>query len=147
MKKDIKLSDIPKHNVHQVPEGYFDRLPMRIMERTAAREQVTTDTWYEQLWRPARYAVAPLILLLLFMGIYFFNLQQEQQQVQQAAVTVSSLSDDEIITYLDVYAQVDASDFEEYSIADQELAVDFLNVSSTTAEEELEYYQLHNLDY
>lgn len=146
MKKDIKLSDIPKHNVHQVPEGYFDRLPMRIMERTAAREQITAAAWYAQLWRPVRYAVAPLILLLLFVGIYFFNLQQEQQQRQQA-VTIASLSNDEIINYLDIYAQVDASDFEEYSVADQELAVDFFNVSSNTAEEELEYYQLHNLDY
>ena len=147
MKKDIKLSDIPKHNVHQVPEGYFDRLPMRIMERTAAREQVAAAAWYTQLWRPVRYAVAPLVLLLLFVGVYFFNIQQEQQQVQQAGVTFSSLSNDEIYNYLDIYAQVDASDFEEYSIADQELAADFLNVSSTTAEEELEYYPLHNLDY
>ncbi|MFD3003132.1 hypothetical protein ACFS7Z_22405 [Pontibacter toksunensis] len=145
MKKDLRLNDIPKHNVHQVPDGYFDRLPTRIMERTAGREQVADTPWYAQLWRPVRYAVVPLVLLLLLMGVYFFNIQQEQ--AQQPIVTVASLSDDEIINYLDVYAEVDASDFEEYSIADQELAVDFLNVSSNTAEEELEYYQLHNLDY
>lgn len=143
MKKDMKISDIPKRNVHQVPDGYFDRLPMQVMERTAAREQVTAAGWFAPFWQTARYAVAPLILLFLLFGVYFLNVQPEQQ----STVNVASLSDEEIMVYLDTYAQVDAIDFEEHSIADQELAVEFLNVSSTTAEEELEYYKLHDIDY
>ncbi|GAB3532681.1 hypothetical protein GCM10027443_16840 [Pontibacter brevis] len=143
MKKDMKISDIPKRNVHQVPDGYFDRLPMQVMERTAAREQVTAAGWFAPFWQAARYAVAPLILLFLLFGVYFLNVQPEQQ----STVNVASLSDEEIMVYLDTYAQVDAIDFEEHSIADQELAVEFLNVSSTTAEEELEYYKLHDIDY
>ena len=145
MKKDIKLSDIPKYNVHQVPEGYFDRLPTRIMEKTAGREQVTATKWYVPLWRPAQYAVAPLILLLLFVGVYFFNMQQEQEQYR--AVTVASLSNEEIMIYLNTYAQVETADFMEYSVADQELVVEFLNVSPNTAEEELEYYKINDIDY
>lgn len=145
MRKDMKLSDIPKRNVHQVPDGYFDRLPMQIMERTAAREQVTAAGWSTPWWQPVRYAVAPLILLLLFVGIYFFNIQQNQQQ--EMATTVASLSDEEIMNYLDTYAQVETADFEEHSVADQELAAEFLNVSSTTAEEELEYYKINDIDY
>lgn len=143
MKKDMKLSDIPKRHVHQVPDGYFDRLPMRIMERTAAREQVAATAWYASLWRPVRYAVAPLILLLLFVGVYFFNTQQEQQ----VGITVASLSDEEIMNYLNSYAQVETADFEDHSVADQELTADFLNVSSITAEEELEYYKINDIDY
>ncbi|WP_246000525.1 hypothetical protein [Pontibacter diazotrophicus] len=141
----MKLNDIPKRNVHQVPEGYFDRLPMQIMERTARREQVTATAWYASLWRPVRHAMAPLILLLMFVGIYFFNIQQNQQQ--EMVTTVASLSDEEIMVYLDTYAQVETADFEEHSLADQDLAVEFLNVSSTTAEEELEYYKINDLDY
>ncbi|WP_237144770.1 hypothetical protein [Pontibacter pamirensis] len=143
MMKDMKLSDIPKRNVHQVPEKYFDRLPMQIMERTAAREQVTaarSTPW----WQPVRYAIAPLILLLLFVGVYFFSMQQEQQVLP---VNIASLTNDEIMNYLNTYAQVETADFEEYSVADQELTAEFLNVSATTAEEELEYYRINDIDY
>ncbi|GAB3830808.1 hypothetical protein [Pontibacter rugosus] len=138
----MKLNDIPKRQPYQVPEGYFDRLPMRIMEHTAAPEAVAPAPWHEQLWRPVRLAVAPLLLLLVFVGVYFFNVQQPQ-----APASIASLSNAEIIHYLDSYTHVDAADFEQYGIADRELAVEFLNVSSKTAEEELEYYQLNNLDY
>ena len=142
MKKDIRLSDIPKRNVHQVPEDYFDRLPARIMERTASREHITATAWYATLWRPVRYAMAPLILLLLFVGTYYFNMQQESM----APVTVASLSDEAIVNYLNTYARVETLDLEEHLAADQELASDFLNVSATAAEEELEYYKLNDLD-
>jgi hypothetical protein len=144
MKKEIRLNEIPKRNVHQVPEGYFDRLPMRIMERTAAREQVTAASWLTQLWRPARFALAPLILLFLFIGAYFFTLRQEPAS---AGVSVASLTEEEIMDYLSSYAQVESADLEEYSIADQELVAVFLNVNATAAEEELEYYELDNIDY
>ena len=139
----MKLNDIPKRQPYQAPEGYFDRLPMRIMERTAAPEAVAPAPWYEQLWHPVRYAVAPLLLLLVFVGVYFLNIQQ----TEQAPAAVAALSDAEIIHYLDTYAQVDAADFENHAIADKAFAAEFLNVSSKTAEEELEYYQLNNLDY
>jgi hypothetical protein len=144
MKKEIKLNDIPKRNVHQVPDGYFDRLPMRVMERTAAREQVTAASWLTTLWRHARYTVAPLILLFLFAGIYFFNLQQEPIYTR---VPVATLNEEEIIDYLSTYAQVEAADLEEYSIAEQEFTADFLNINARTAEAELEYYHLNDIDY
>ncbi|MDX5419960.1 MAG: hypothetical protein LPK09_12150, partial [Hymenobacteraceae bacterium] len=64
MKKDIKLSDIPKHSVYQVPEKYFDRLPMQIMERTAGAGY-TQAPWYAAAWKPLRLALAPLVVLLV----------------------------------------------------------------------------------
>jgi len=144
MKKDFRLSDIPKHNVHRVPDGYFDRLPMQIMERTAQRGHIATAPWLAKLWQPLRYAVAPLLLLLLFVGAYLFSMQQAPQQ---QILTVATLSDEEIMNYLSTYAQMETADLEEYLATDQSLPSDFLNVSAMTAEEELQYYQLDDLDY
>ena len=144
MKKEIKLSDIPKHQVHRVPEGYFDRLPMRIMERTAAREHIAATPWQARLWQPVRYALAPLLLLVLFVGVFLFSAQEAPQQ---NGLSVASLSDQEIMNYLSTYAQMETADLEEYLSADQELAADFLNVSPSAAEDELLYYQLDDLDY
>lgn len=144
MKKELRISDIPKHNVHRVPEGYFDRLPMRIMARTAAREHIASTPWQARLWRPVRYAMAPLLLLLLFAGTFLFSMQQAPQQ---ETLTVATLSDQEIMNYLNAYAQMETADLEEYLSADQELAAEFLNVSPRAAEEELLYYTLDDLDY
>ena len=145
MKKDFRLSDIPKHNVHRVPEGYFDRLPMQIMERTAQREHIAAAPWLAKLWRPVRYAVGPLLLLLLFVSVFLFS--STRQAPQQQTLTVATLSDEEIMNYLSTYAQMETADLEEYLATDQSLPSDFLNVSAMTAEEELQYYQLDDLDY
>ncbi|GHA78286.1 hypothetical protein [Pontibacter akesuensis] len=142
MKREIKLNDIPKRQPYQVPDGYFDKLPMQVMARTVAPE--APAPWLEQVWRPMRLAIAPLLLLLVFVGVYFVN---TQQAAQPAPATVASLSDAEIMQYLNDYAQVDATDLEEHAMADAELASEFLNVSAGTAEAELEYYHLNNLDY
>ncbi|MCX2739860.1 hypothetical protein [Pontibacter anaerobius] len=143
MKKEFKLSDIPKRNPYQVPDGYFDRLPMRVMERTASRGQ--EQAWLPNLWRPLRLAVAPLLLMLLFVGVYFYSMptQPEEQIVNLAAV-----SDTAIVDYLSTYATLETTDFAELNtLREQELPAEVLNVSATAAEEELEYYNLHDIDY
>ncbi len=144
MKQLLKLNDIPKHQVHQVPEGYFDRLPMRIMARTAAQEPVADTLWLAQLGQPLRLALAPLLLLFVFVGIYLFGIQQAPQPQN---VTIASLSSTEIVNYLDMYTNVETADLEEHLVADPSLTADFLNVSSVAAEEELYYYQLDDIDY
>lgn len=143
MKREIKLHNIPKRQPFQAPDGYFDRLPMRVMERLEAPDVAAPAPWLEEVWRPLRLAVAPLLLLLVFVGVYFLSVPQQAQP----APTVASLSDHEIVNYLSNYAQVDAMDLEEHAVADEELAVELLNVSSGTAEQELEYYHLNHLDY
>lgn len=141
--KNITLNDLPKHNVYQVPEDYFDRLPMRIMERTATEPQ---HQWLPaQLWQQLQVVMAPLVLLLLFVGVFYFSM--ERQPTQQA-INLASVDDTEIVDYLTTYATVESSDLAELStLQQQELTSEFLNVSSTAAEEELEYYHLRDTDY
>lgn len=141
--KNFNLSDLPKRNVYQVPEDYFDRLPMRIMERTVTAPQ---QAWLPaQVWQQLHVAMAPLMLLVLFVGVFYFGLasRPEQQSLHMAAVT-----DTEIVNYLTAYSTVESADLAELNtLQEQELTSDFLNVSSAAAEEELEYYHLRDTDY
>ncbi|MDX5422283.1 MAG: hypothetical protein LPK07_14550 [Hymenobacteraceae bacterium] len=145
MNKDFKLSDIPKHNVYQVPEGYFDRLPARVMERTAAAEKQQVP-WRPGLWRPVRLALAPLLMLLLvFVGVYLTN---QPAQPEDQVLNLARVSETEIMDYLSSYAILESSDFAELNnLREQELPAELLNVTPTAAEEELEYYHLNDIDY
>ena len=141
--KNITLSELPKHNVYQVPEDYFDRLPTRIMERTAASPK--QDWLPAQLWQNLRVAMAPIILLAMFVGVFYFTLnsQSDKQAMNMAVVT-----DTEIVDYLTANATLESADFADLNtIQHQELTADVLNVSSLAAEEELEYYHLRDTDY
>ncbi|WP_242927321.1 hypothetical protein [Pontibacter vulgaris] len=139
MNKDFKLSDIPKHNIYQVPEGYFDRLPMRVMERTTATGNQHHSPVYTSLWQALRVAVAPFILLLVFVGAYFLSTPTQKA----GNASIANLPDQEIVDYLTTYAQVEATDLAELSVADKDITSDFLNISPNVAESELEYYQLN----
>lgn len=144
MKKDLKLSDIPKHNMYQVPEGYFDRLPMRVMERTATAD-APQGFFSTMLWKNLRVAIAPLILLLVFAGIFFMNTSR-QQEPQFVSYGVADIPETEIMDYLHTFAQLESNDFVELSFTEQDLTSDFMNISPKMAEEELEYHQLEEIN-
>ncbi|MBW7467504.1 hypothetical protein K0O23_10525 [Pontibacter aydingkolensis] len=143
MKEDFKLENLPKHNVYQVPEHYFDRLPMHVMERTAGAEN-KVPTWQRSLWAPLRIAVAPLVLLLVFVGAFYFTLQQQKQDDYFA---MHPMAEHEIMDYLNYNEDLETADLAELSyLSKNEFTADFLNISPTAAEEELEYYHIRHLE-
>ncbi len=141
--KKFKLSDLPKHNVYKVPEGYFERLPMRVMERTAGAGE-PEQAWFAAVWKPVRVAMAPLLLLAMFVGVYLFNVPSQPQPFTNS---LSYVGEAEIVDYLSNDIYLETADFAELAIANQEMTVDFLNISSASAERELDYYQLADLAY
>ena len=143
MKEDFKLDSLPKHNIYQVPENYFDRLPMRVMERTAgARQQV--PAWQPALWAPLRTVLAPLVLLLVFVGSFVFTLQMQKQD---EAYALKPLAEEEILNYLSYNEDLETADLAELnSFSSNDLTEDFLNISPTVAEEELEYYHIRHIE-
>jgi hypothetical protein len=55
-----KLEDIPKTNIYEVPEGYFDRLPGIIQSRVAQEKPASIWT---PVWRVSlRYALPVLVI-------------------------------------------------------------------------------------
>ncbi|WP_347158466.1 hypothetical protein [Pontibacter chitinilyticus] len=143
MDKDPKLHNIPRHNIFQVPEQYFDKLPTRIMARTAAADDAHPATAWQ---RPLRLVLAPLLLLLLFVGVYFFNVPTKPEPMPAG---FSALAQEEIVNYLtENAAQLETSDLSELTfLSDKKLTAEFLNVSPKAAEKELEYYPISEQDY
>ena len=143
MKEDFNLEGLPKHNIYQVPENYFDRLPMRVMERTAgARQHV--PALRPVLWSPLRAVLAPLVLLLVFVGAFVFTMRLQKQNEYHA---LKPLAEEEILDYLSYNEDLETADLAELnSFSKNDLTEDFLNISPTVAEEELEYYHIRHIE-
>ncbi|PSL07311.1 hypothetical protein CLV48_101241 [Cecembia rubra] len=63
------MEKLNKKEIHLVPEGYFDKLPDRILERYESRKSV----WFS---KPLKYAAAAVFILGL--GLWVFISQTSQ---------------------------------------------------------------------
>jgi hypothetical protein len=84
-----KLEDIPKKNIFEVPEGYFEKLPGIIQARVANPE-------------PTRWFVPSLkfalpILAFVAVGIFWFTSQTGKSIEEQ----LSGIQTEQLIAYLD----------------------------------------------
>lgn len=69
---DFSLNDIPKKNIHQVPDGYFEKLPNHIQQ--IIRGQKSNGIWALS-WPPSKIFVgtlsaASIIILTLYLSIF-----------------------------------------------------------------------------
>ena len=111
MKNEFKLSDLPKHNIYEVPDKYFDRLPTQIMERTAGAGY-SPAPWYAAIWKPLRLA---LVRLCIAVGSRRGILYPTARAATRPAVALSAVDHDDIMDYLSTYAVLESSDFAEYT--------------------------------
>ncbi|MFL5729516.1 MAG: hypothetical protein ACJ75J_08525 [Cytophagaceae bacterium] len=65
--KKISLENLKKKNIHQVPEGYFDKLPYSIQEKIQGKKRSWTIDWKNGT---GRYAIPGLAILILAFFIY-----------------------------------------------------------------------------
>jgi hypothetical protein len=84
-----KLEDIPKKNIFEVPEGYFEKLPGIIQARVAKPEPTR---WFV----PALKFALP-ILAFLAVGIFWFTSQTGKSIEDQ----LSGIQTEQLIAYLD----------------------------------------------
>ena len=63
-----KLEDIPKKNIFEVPDGYFDKLPTKIQARTAD-ESAPSWTWS---WGLSLKLALPVVVITL-AGIFWLR--------------------------------------------------------------------------
>jgi len=86
-----KLDDIPKKNIFDVPEGYFDRLPMKIQARLEKPEKTqSTAVWSLSL----RYALPALVVI--FALVYFI-----QPKSLEPEELLASIPDEHLMAFLD----------------------------------------------
>ncbi len=86
-----KLEDIPKKEVFNVPDGYFDKLPGIIQARVAAPQSQRKPVWRFAL----RYALPVVVLLAVFT--FWFN---RIPKVVDAEQLLSSIQTEDLVAYI-----------------------------------------------
>jgi len=85
-----KLEDIPKKNIFEVPEGYFDRLPMNIQ----AKVETAGETHSLPVWNLAlRYAL-PIAIVAIAMVYYFKPTSYQTEEL------LAEVSNEHLVAYL-----------------------------------------------
>jgi hypothetical protein len=112
-----KLEDIPKKNVFEVPDGYFDRLPLQIQAKIASNTAAGGIT----IWGFAvRYAI-PLIVAAFALA-YFLK----PKSIKDTEELLASISNEHLIAYLH---ETDISENELLEIANfDNVDADSLNI-------------------
>jgi hypothetical protein len=88
-----KLEDIPKKQIFEVPEGYFEKLPGIIQSRvTQHREE---KKWWLEYNYSLRLALPAIILLVV--GIIWFS---DTPKDLNAENLLASIQTEDLITYL-----------------------------------------------
>ena len=87
------LENIPKKNVFEVPEGYFDRLPGIIQTRVATEKK--ESFWVFDLRYILKYALPVLAIVVVS---FFFWSNPAGQSVEDSLASVDSAS---LVAYLE----------------------------------------------
>ncbi len=91
-----KLEDIPKKNIFEVPEGYFEKLPGIIQARVVKPEPV-------RIWVTSLKYALPVLAIMAF-GIFWFSGNSEKSFDEQLA----GIQTEQLIAYLnDADLQID----------------------------------------
>lgn len=88
-----KLEDIPKKQIFEVPDGYFEKLPGIIQSRVV-KPQLERSWWFTYRYS-LRFALPAVILLAA--GIFWFNGSQTDVNAENI---LASIQTEDLITYL-----------------------------------------------
>jgi hypothetical protein len=86
-----KLEDIPKKEIFNVPDGYFEKLPGIIQSRVITREKESKPVWSFAL----RYALPAVILLVI--GIFWLMPADKGINAEQV---LASIETEELVAYI-----------------------------------------------
>ncbi|PIQ22814.1 MAG: hypothetical protein COW65_00940 [Cytophagales bacterium CG18_big_fil_WC_8_21_14_2_50_42_9] len=141
----MKLEDLEKRNIYQVPEHYFDKLPARVM----ARVQEHNVAGQNALWAPVKYtylksALAGLFLILIFVSI--FVLSKQPAATANSTQLLAQISDKEALDYLATTDKLEMQDLSLLSQSNNDLSHEFIQVSAEDIVQELEGVDLQEIE-
>src|SRR5687768_8464651 len=88
-----KLEDIPKKEIFNVPNGYFEGLPAKIQARIESKDPVREASFVFRY--KLQYALP--VIAMLAVGIYWFSAASQPQDVESLLASVQT---EDLIAYL-----------------------------------------------
>ena len=91
----MKLDDIKKKNVYNVPDRYFEQLPGRIQTRVSKKKP---DFFYSFNWKLTAQIASPVLAVLLL--IFYFGIGT-QTSALSAEELLAEVTTEDVIAYLE----------------------------------------------
>ncbi|WP_400190489.1 hypothetical protein [Hymenobacter sp. B81] len=139
MKTPFRLDEHPRRArlLAPPPDQYFERLPLRVMQRVQApdADPAAAFGWLRALSAPLRTALASVLLLLGFLGAFWLLPRPVATDAPLAAArplpasqALARVPPAEVVQYLlaDTGPTLALSDLAETAVADQDLTQSFL---------------------
>jgi hypothetical protein len=126
----MKLDDLPKKNIYQVPDRYFDQLPgvvmARVREKEASHHPVAIFTFWRQ---PLLLRVALASLAIILSCIIIFNNSNQSNSSFSGEMLLSSVSEKDAVDYLMTSNQLETQDLTILSLSGEDMSHEFIQVS------------------
>jgi hypothetical protein len=142
----MKLDELPKKNIYEVPAGYFDKLPQVIMTRVQEESRERNSVWAflnQTFW--LRSALATLVLVI---GIFFvFRTTDNNNNLNEnkPAELIAQVSKNEAMDYLLNNEQLHSTDLAYLSQTEQDLSFEFIQASEEEIWHEVELADLNDI--
>ena len=138
-----KLDDIPKKNIYEVPDGYFEKLPTIIQSRIVAKEYARKPFFVYSL----RYAIP--VLTLAIVALIWLRNDTNNMNAEQILASVDTSS---LIAYLEESDVTTDELLESFSLSTEEVTaiesdVYDLNVDQNELDELLDEYSFELNDF
>ena len=108
-----KLEDIPKKNIYEVPDGYFDKLPGIIQSRVAKDETIRRPFFVYSL----RYAIPAMVLATVAL-VWVWTNEETELNAEQMLATIDTST---LIAYLEESDLTTDELLESVSLSQEEL--------------------------
>lgn len=142
----MKLDELPKKNIYEVPPGYFEKLPGILMTRVQEKNRERNPFWTlvtQTYW--LRIALAGLALLIGIFFIFLVNTDKPGQHSQNQEELMAAVSKKEAMDYLLNTEQLHPTDLAYLSQADQDISYEFIQASKEDIWKEVEFSDLQDI--
>ncbi len=126
-RESFRLDNLEKKNIYQVPNGYFDDLPGIIQSKVVKKAPFYTTNIFKVTTRYALPAIC-LVLLVVYAGLF-----RTQSEIENYDSLLSSVSDEELLAYLNE-SDISVEEIIE-SVGEEEIALGFDSDAASLIEE------------
>ena len=142
----MKLDELPKKNIYEVPAGYFDKLPQVIMTRVQEENRDRSSVWAflnQTFW--LRSALATLVLVIGIFFVFRTTNNNNNLNENKPAELIAQVSKNEAMDYLLNNEQLHSTDLAYLSQTEQDLSFEFIQASEEEIWHEVELADLNDI--